>query len=64
MDSQNLRLKRIAPIPAMMEPLPNYEEVLPSLSQEQLNTLMGLTDSCCKAMEDYFNFVRETCVNV
>ncbi|MDE7054410.1 MAG: hypothetical protein K2O84_06290 [Oscillospiraceae bacterium] len=43
--------------------LPNYEEVFPSLSQEQLNTLMGLTDSCCKAMEDYFNFVKETCAN-
>ena len=44
--------------------LPNYREVLPALSQEQLNTLMGLTDSCCKAMEDYLNFVKETCANV
>ena len=44
--------------------LPNYEEVLPGLSQEQLNTLMGLTDSCCKTLEDYLSFVRETCTNV
>lgn len=26
--------------------LPNYEEMLPALSPEQLNTLIGLTDSC------------------
>ena len=44
--------------------LPNYEEVLPSLSQEQLNTLMGLTDSCCKTLEGYLNFVKENCTNV
>ena len=44
--------------------LPNYEEVLPSLSQEQLNTLMGLTDSCRKTLEDYLSFVKETCANV
>ena len=44
--------------------LPNYEEVLPDLSQEQLNTLMGLTDSCRKTLEDYLSSVKETCVNV
>ena len=44
--------------------LPNYLEVLPTLSQEQLNTLMGLTDSCCKILEDYLSFVKETCANV
>ena len=44
--------------------LPNYEEVLPSLSQEQLNTLMGLTDSCRKTLEDYLSFVKEACTNV
>ena len=44
--------------------LPNYEEVLPGLSQEQLNTLMGLTDSCCKTLEDYLSFVKEACANV
>ena len=43
--------------------LPNYEEVLPALSQEQLHTLICLTDSCCKAMEDYLSFVKETCAN-
>ena len=44
--------------------LPNYEEVLPSLSQEQLNTLMGLTDPCRKTLEDYLSFVKEACTNV
>ena len=44
--------------------LPNYEEVLPALSQEQFNTLMELTDSCRKAMEDYLGFVKEARANV
>ena len=39
--------------------LPNYKEVLPALSQEQLHTLMGLTDSCRKTLEDYLSFVKE-----
>ena len=44
--------------------LPNYGEVFPALSQEQLNTLIGLTDSCRKAMEDYLSFVKEARANV
>ena len=44
--------------------LPNYEEVLPALSQEQLHTLMGLTDSCRKTLGDYLSFVKEACANV
>lgn len=44
--------------------LPNYEEVLPDLSQEQLHTLIYLTDSCRKTLEDYLSFVKETCANV
>ena len=44
--------------------LPNYKEVLPALSQEQFNTLMELTDSCRKAMEDYLGFVKEARANV
>ena len=44
--------------------LPNYEEVIPALSQEQLHTLMSLTDSCCKTLEGYLNFVKENCTNV
>jgi len=44
--------------------LPNYEEVLPDLSQEQLNTLIGLTDSCRKTLEDYLSFVKEARANV
>ena len=44
--------------------LPNYEEVLLALSQEQFNTLMELTDSCRKAMEDYLGFVKEARANV
>ena len=44
--------------------LPNYEEALPALSQEQLNTLMGLTGSCRKPLEDYLSFVKEACTNV
>ena len=44
--------------------LPNYEEVLPNLSQKQLHTLMGLTDSCRKTLEDYLSFVKEACANV
>ena len=43
--------------------LPNYEEVLPALSQEQLHTLMRLTDSCCKTLESYLCFVKETRAN-
>lgn len=43
--------------------LPNYEEVLPDLSQEQLCTLMRLTDSCCKTLEGYLSFVKETRAN-
>ena len=42
----------------------NYEEVLPDLSQEQLHTLIGLTDSCRKTLEDYLSFVKETRANV
>ena len=44
--------------------LPNYEEVIPALSQEQLHTLISLTDSCCKTLEGYLNFVKENCTNV
>ena len=44
--------------------LPNYEEVLPALSQEQLHTLIGLTDSCRKTLEDYLSFVKEARANV
>lgn len=44
--------------------LPNYGKVFPALSQEQLNTLIGLTDSCRKAMEDYLSFVKEARANV
>ena len=44
--------------------LPNYKEVLPALSQEQLHTLMGLTDSCRKTLEDYLSFVKEARANV
>ena len=44
--------------------LPNYEEVLPVLSQEQLHTLIGLTDSCRKTLEDYLSFVKEARANV
>ena len=44
--------------------LPNYEEVLPGLSQEQLHTLICLTDSCRKTLEDYLSFVKENCTNV
>ena len=44
--------------------LPNYKEVLPALSQEQLHTLIGLTDSCRKTLEDYLSFVKEACTNV
>ena len=44
--------------------LPNYEDVLPDLSQEQLHTLMGLTDSCRKTLKDYLSFVKEACANV
>lgn len=43
--------------------LPNYKEVLPAFSQEQLHTLMRLTDSCCKTLEGYLNFVKEICAN-
>lgn len=43
--------------------LPNYEEVIPALSQEQLHTLMSLIDSCCKTLESYLNFVKENCTN-
>ena len=39
--------------------LPNYEEVPPALSQEQLHTLTALTDSCRKTLEDYLSFVFE-----
>ena len=35
--------------------LPNYEEVPPALSQEQLHTLTALTDSCRKTLEDYLS---------
>ena len=44
--------------------LPNYKEVLPALSQEQLHTLIGLTDSCRKTLEDYLSFVKEARANV
>lgn len=44
--------------------LPNYEEVLPMLSQEQIHTLMCLTDSCCKTLEGCHNFIKENCTNV
>lgn len=44
--------------------LPNYEESLPALSQEQLHTLIGLTDSCRKTLEDYLSFVKEARANV
>ena len=44
--------------------LPNYEEVLPALSQEQLHTLIGLTDSCRQTLEDYLSFVKEARANV
>ena len=44
--------------------LPNYKEVLPALSQEQLHTLIGLTDSCRKTLEDYLGFVKEARANV
>ena len=40
--------------------LPNYEDVLPDLSQKQLHTLICLTDSCRKTLEDYLSFVKET----
>lgn len=43
--------------------LPNYKEVLPALSQEQLCTLTRLTDSCRKTLEGYLNFVKETRAN-
>ena len=44
--------------------LPNYEEALPALSQEQLHTLICLTDSCRKTLEDYLSFVKEVRANV
>ncbi len=44
--------------------LPNYEEVLPALYQEQLHTLKCLTDSCRKTLEDYLSFVKEARANV
>ena len=44
--------------------LPNYKELLPALSQEQLHTLIGLTDSCRKTLEDYLSFVKEARANV
>ena len=44
--------------------LPNYKDVLPNLSQEQLHTLIGLTDSCRKTLEDYLSFVKEARANV
>ena len=44
--------------------LPNYKEVLPDLSQEQLHTLICLTDSCRKTLEDYLSFVKEARANV
>ena len=44
--------------------LPNYEEVLHALSQEQLQTLISLTDSCRKTLEDYLSFVKGTRANV
>lgn len=43
--------------------LPNYEEVFPALSQEQLHALAKLTDSCCKTLEGYLSFVKEICAN-
>lgn len=48
-----------------MEPfcLSNYEEAFPALSQEQLRTLMHLTDFRCKTLEGYLGFVKETCAN-
>ena len=44
--------------------LPNYEDVLSDLSQEQLHTLISLTDSCRKTLEGYLSFVKEACANV
>ena len=43
--------------------LPNYKEVLPDLSQEQLHTLICLMDSCRKTLEDYLSFVRPSASN-
>ena len=43
--------------------LPNYEEVLPDLSQEQIHTLISLTDSCRKTLGDYLSFVKEAGAN-
>lgn len=40
-----------------------YEEALHSFSQEQLHILDTLTDSCCKTLEGYLSFIKESCTN-
>jgi len=44
--------------------MPNYAQVFPDLSQEQLQTLKNLTDFCCKTLGDYYSYVKESSANV